>query len=302
MTERPTTHRTEIWHISPERARQMLAEYHFDGQRPVARQHVEFLRRVAEQGRFDSGAPLRIGVLDDRWLLLDGRHRLSAIAAGSVAFRLPVILTECNSMEEARAIYSRIDRGRGRSLGEAMRGLGMQEQSGLTETQFRLTAACLPLLGTGLAKANIAGAEISSRSAEQRADLMLEWAIGARLFFAATAGANNSHFNRREVMAVALVTLIDMPARELAAQFWRTAAMDDGLRANDPRKTLLTFLHSTPPSKSGIGRLAHGVAHCWNTWFRGGTLTLVRVTNESAPVRILGTRFARRDVRENADD
>lgn len=285
-------HTAGIEIVTPEQARVYLANNNFGGQRALNRLHVAFLTEALRKNQFDAGAPIRFAQNDGRWWLVDGQHRLSMISEADTPVEMVVIRTICETAQDVADLYARIDRGRGRSITDALRALGVYSQSALSPTQMAILAATVPVLAGNL-YGHVSGSSYASKSAEARAEIMDKWLDAAALFFAAIEGGPHGRlFNRREVTAVGLVTFAD--AQHAALEFWRGAAMDDGLQAHDPRKQLLLFMMRTKPSSSGIGVLAHGVAACWNAWHRGDQLKIVKVMDASAPVRLAGTRYAKR--------
>jgi hypothetical protein len=287
-------HEVSVETITPEIAAEWLSKNTFENQRKVLGRHVKFLTETIRQGQFDTGSPIRFAVHNNTNWLVDGQHRLSAIiASGIPSIECVVIKTHCQEQQDVAELYARIDRGRGRSLVDALRGLGLTNSGVLNRTQINLLGAALTLISIDL-RGHINGADYESRSPEFRAKLISEWEQEGRQFFSTTDGSPDGRlFNRREVIAIGLITFAD--AHEMALQFWRGAAMDDGLSATDPRKHLLRIIRTVPIASNGIGMLAHSVAVCWNAWQRGDEMKIVRVADVRAPVKLLGTRYAKRN-------
>ena len=287
-------HEVSVETITPEIAAEWLSKNTFENQRKTLGKHIKFLTETIRQGQFDTGSPIRFAVYNQIHWLVDGQHRLSAIiASGIPSIACVVIKTHCQEERDVAELYARIDRGRGRSLVDALRGLGLTNSGVLNHTQINWLGAALTLISVGL-RGHVNGSDYESRSPEFRAKLISEWEQYGQQFFAATDGSSDGRlFTRREVVAVGLITLAD--AHEMAMQFWRGAAMDDGLSANDPRKHLLRILRTVAPTANGAGMLAHSVATCWNAWQRGDEMKIVRVADVRAPIKLLGTRYAKRN-------
>lgn len=308
-------HTTKTRIVTPEQAREILAHNLFKDQRKVDRNHVSFLKTTMENGEFDGGSPIRFATVDDLPpVLVDGQHRVLAISLMPPDYKpqLTVIASRCDTAEEVAQIYARIDRGRGRSLVDALQGLGyFSEGNGLTRAQSAAVLACSPLLESHLRTTGVSGSSYASRSAEHRAEAMGPWMEAARQFYGAISTSNfgNSRlFYNRQVVVVGLATFKDPEAAERAAGFWQVMAEDSGLDALDPRKMCLEFVKTQTGSgrasaaRRGQGRsnavrfLAQGVATCWNAYYRGeAQITRVRVRNPKGPLRILGTMYANRD-------
>lgn len=287
-------HEVSVETITPEMAAEWLSRNTFENQRKALARHVKFLTETIRQGQFDTGAPIRFAVHNNTYWLVDGQHRLSAIiASGIPSIACVVIKTHCQEEQDVAELYARIDRGRGRSLVDALRGLGLTNSGVLSHSQINWLGAALTLISIDL-RGQVSGANYEARSPEFRAKLISEWEHLGQQFFAATDGSSDGRlFNRREVIAVGLITFAD--AHEMALQFWRGAAMDDGLSSTDPRKHLLRVLRTALPAANGVGMLAHSVAVCWNAWQRGDEMKIVRVADVRAPIKLLGTRYAKRN-------
>lgn len=291
-SENNLKHDISVENISPEKAAEWLAHKNFSGQRAVHERHINFLAETIRQQQFDGGSPIRIAVCGQNEWIVDGQHRLSAIISSGISVDCVVVRTHCPTPQQVAELYARIDRGRGRSINDALRGLGLVSSTSLNQTQINLLGTATPLIAAELS-GHLTGSHYTSRSPEFRAKLIEAWEPYAAMFFAATDGATEGRlFSRREVMAIGLITFAD--AQEMAQQFWRGAAMDDGLSLTDPRKHLLKIMRSTKPTSNGVGLLAHSVAVCWNAWQRGDQMKLVRVIDARAPIKLLGTRYAKR--------
>jgi hypothetical protein len=103
------------------------------------------------------------------------------------------------------------------------------------------------------------------------------------------------------VLGVALETAkYQAPA---AAGFWRGLAMDDGLAARDPRKTLLRYLLENR-AHGGIENFYQSKACslAWNAFVRGEDLARLR-TKVAGPLVLLGTPWsATRDGQQKFPD
>jgi hypothetical protein len=280
--------------IDPPSARSML-EKKFPLQRSVSVSHIKFLLDTMKAGEFDGGEPIRFGRGPNTpWMLLNGQHRLHAVASGDMAVEMAVVYTECQSVEDVAKVYSRIDRGRKRNMVDAMKALGLISRANeMAQKDFKAFSQAAVLLRMGLESRSVAGSSYESRSAEARHAEMEKWQQPARQYFAAIHGsADKPLFERREVAAIGIVTFADAP--HTAQPFWREAAKDDGLRATDPRKKVLEVLRRAPVTRTGMGYLGNAVASCWNAYVEGRDLSKVIVRDPRADITLLDTRYAKR--------
>ena len=294
-----TRHTTKTRIVTPEQAREILAHNLFKDQRKVNR-----------------GRPPARPMGDLPLVLVDGQHRLLAISLMPSDHKpqITVITSRCDTAEEVAQIYARIDRGRSRSLVDALQGLGyFSESNGLTRAQSATVLACSPLLESHLRTVGVSGASYASGSAEHRAEAIGPWMEAARQFYGAISTSNfgNSRLFYNRQVVVGLATFKDPEAAERAAGFWQVMAEDSGLDALDPRKACLESVRTqtgsgrTSAARRGQGRnhvvgfLAQGVTACWNAYYRGeAQITRVRVRDPKGPLRILGTMYAKRDDRD----
>ena len=287
-------HKAIVVRIDPKTAQSML-EMEFPLQRSTSAGHVEFLRDTMKAGEFDGGEPIRFGMAPGTpWMLINGKHRLTAVVLSEVIIDMVVVYTECQSLEDVAKVYARIDRGRQRNMVDAMKALGLiLRDSHMSQTDLKVFSQAAVLLRIGLESRPIWGSNYESRSAEARHSEMEKWQQPARQYFAAIHGsADKQLLERREVAAIGIVTFADDP--HMAQAFWHEAAKDDGLRASDPRKKMLEVLRRTPVTRSGIGYLGNAVAACWNAYVEGRDLSKVIVRDPRADITLLNTRYAKR--------
>lgn len=291
-------HAVETRLVTPAWAADVIENDLFSRQRGKSYQHVLFLAETMARGEFDGGAAIRFGHLDGRRFLIDGQHRLNAVIEHGAPVEFVVINTRCGNADELARLYARIDRGRGRSIADALKALGTFDGGLISATNMQIVLACAPLFATNLTAKRVTGSSYSSKSAEGRSTIMGPWIPAAAEFLRAISGVANDIRNalhRREVIACGIATFADAP-QTLAYDFWAGIAADDGLIKEDPRKQALEFLRRTKSTQAGLGHLAHGVAVCWNAWARGDTMKMVKVFDPSAPLRLQHTRFTGRQT------
>lgn len=292
-------HEAHVMNVTPEQARQIVADEGFKDQRKRSYEHVAFLREVMVRGEFDSGEPIRFAAYAGRRFLINGQHRMEAIASGGGTQQVVVVTSYCDTAQEAALLYSRIDRGRGRNVADALNAIGLVDGKMSTKNLMAMMS-CAPTFAADLRHMGTTGHSYFSKSAEGRASIMEAWKPAAMKYFAAIEGAkfgSERELMKREVVLVGIATFGDLPAAEKAQEFWAGMAADDGLAATDPRKQCLEFMKKgrIKGYRFSQGWLAHGVTACWNAWMRDAALRQVKVMDHRAPLRIAGTRFAKRN-------
>lgn len=289
----PATHTVAVSKISPGLASTILAKNNFAEQRKLNTNHVAYLADSLQANQFDGGSPIRFAEFAGSRYLIDGQHRLTMLTNTGKTVEFVVVTTHCASLDEVAHLYARIDRGRGRSVTDALRALGLYITDDLSSGQMKALISCMPLIAGGL-KQSVSGSAYYSKSAEHRSELAEKWRSHAIKFFDAIAETSNAKsFLKREIVLVGMVTMADAPERMRAAEFWRGAARDDGLAADDPRKAMLEFVRRNTPTASGIGYFGHGVVAAWNAWAEGRKLRVIKPGDITQTIKPRGTRWER---------
>lgn len=280
--------------VTPSDAGAWRVQYHYEGQRRLRSGHVTELAAAMEASRFQQGTAVAFAVLPSgRRFLVNGQHTLAAIARSGLTQELTVIEHMAADMDEVRRIYARSDQG----LKRGFTDLPRPEE--LTQQNHGAVGAAIRFIAGGLTRRVKMEPEVIR-------DLEDHYLPSAVAFFGYLEGVEENlywRFKRAVIVAIGIVTVADAAGvigEERVRDFWRGAAMDDGLQRGDPRKHLIEHLKST--TLSNVGRAgvtvspeyqARYIAACWNKWTANQTdVRLVKVI-ESAPIRLNHTRFAR---------
>lgn len=280
--------------VTPEQAQMWLSTTSYDRQRGLRISHVDGLAAFIRAGTFVATTITFAACAEDgRTYLVDGQHRLNAIVKSGIATLLYVADEPVDTLEDVAAIYGRLDRGNGRTMNDVLRAHDTAHELGLPSDYVgRIGSALMYILrdfapGTANASAGI------HRDGDVRVQALREWTNEAHLYWNCFGGKISSAWRRRlsaaPVASVALMTLRCQEAPAIA--FWQTVAADDGLKKGSPERTLVDFINSAPVLKHGPNRMVRGVALCWNAAYEGRPLTLVKVVDDRAPIRILGTPY-----------
>jgi hypothetical protein len=271
--------------ISPAMARHMRNTMHFERQRPISVRNVARLAEEMKRGWFLPGTPIFICVLPDgREYIVNGNHTLEAIADSGVTVPLVMVRQQVRDIEGAARAYATFDIQQTRSWGAALMATGFAAILPMPEK----VAAAVGLIMVGFKPSNEDAFMLRSRTA--RMQLIPDYVGAAHTLFASLAEAPQSNqrlIMRAAFLAVALVTARYQPST--AAEFWGGLALDDGLKASDPRKTLMRYA-SNNPAAGAAGRALHAkaAALAWNAFFEGRPLEYCKPT-QMADIRILGT-------------
>ena len=266
--------------ITPSVAEEWLKQQ-FEGQRKLREHHVIMLAQEMENRSFIPHSSIVFADLAEHSYLIDGQHRLAAIALYGKAVRMPVLRREATSIGEVREWYASIDQGLRRTARDAIRAQGLTEELHLTERQAGRLSGAVKLIATGFMDVT---AKVSSVDRKDRAKsrsnaavsrLMRSWAKEAQTYFEAVHGGEPQNmylFDRAAVIACAILTMRHVP--EKAVEFWSGMSRDDGLSRGDPRKRYLLWLRD---GKHRAGDAARGFAVAWRAFLDQRDVTLIRI-------------------------
>lgn len=288
---------SELVFVTPYQATSWLTHDNYEKQRPLRTSHVEYLSNEIKKGRLIAGTPIHFASDGNRRYLVNGQHTLAAIAHAKMGQLLTVMLTRVSSAQEIAELYFRHDNHLSRTISDAFRALDLVDKIDLTLTEQQWLGSAFYLISEGFCGKGGAKTRVSR---DDLAQGVIRLAKPARRYFDALSGCRSAlmkALTRRASVAVGVVTM--HYCLDIAPDFWREVAHDDGLKIGDPKKTLSDFLVETGASGGGIigRRSASSPYHCraiataWNAFYQGKPLKLIKVFDESAEIKILGTPY-----------
>jgi hypothetical protein len=294
----PGRETTELTLVSPALAARWLDDYTYDRQRNISALDIDRLGTYLKSGTFKPGTIELYHAADTaRWYLVDGQHRLHAIAATGVGVRMNVWRHWVATKAEVDTAYAAIDRGRPRTYSHIFRALAVAPQHGMAETEARqLGAATVPLLSGFQPPALYPITRVESA----RLALIDEWAETARALFELYRSGARSRWGRLLLnatpMAVALATLRDAESEthyDRARSFWYAIGAREGLWKGDPRHTLTEWLQERGRWPGSVVETSRLIAAAWNAYAEGRDLQLLKATQQQLerPLLLRGTRY-----------
>lgn len=272
----------------------VLRECHFDGQRGISKDHVSVLADIMKRGKWEEKDKLDFAVVHGRPILVNGYHRMQAQIASGKSVRWTVVTHQCRSMEDVRALYFRFDTNtRLRSAQAVLKAMDFGDKTGLQSQTAQALYNAMPLIANNFSDETKDRNILAQRVIDRRIALTSDYIAAAQKFESAMNGALwdfKKKLLSAGVFAVALVTFRDQAVT--AHEFWRGVALNDGLRKGDARQTLHNFLRGERVRGKGHRRTraAYGPAICWNAFFEGRELQIVKI-NEGRKLTIAGTAF-----------
>lgn len=302
--------------VNARTAEDWLTRYSYDKQRRCDLRRVHAYAEAMREGKFSPATQLRFAVLGEERFLLNGQHRLHAVAESNVPTVFDVVEHTVKDMNQVAELYYREDRQRPRRFSDLIRVTELPELTNLSATNIGKVGSAIKLIEGDFTRAlSASGMMFSDDEVREKLE---DWVEPAQKFFALTAGSQTIIRRRIEmvpVIAVALTTLKYVRPRYAAkaAEFWSGAAHNDGLKRGDPRKTLVEFLLSTglaggssgtAARLSSIGHMTRAVAACWNAWIGGRDLAFVKIHKEhlNAPIKLTGTTWKRDKPSDDQED
>jgi len=289
--------------VSAEQALLWLTADSYKHQRILKSDHVAFLAEEMRQQSFKQDTPIEFCLTDGKEELTDGQHRLAAIVACGIPQRFVIIRRSMLDEEAVALDYTRTDKGRPRTIAEDYKVLGLEEEMNLTSTQLEKLGAAVQFIngdfGTSRTRYKM--------HSKPRLRLMRDYANAAHLFFTETRGASrplDHRLVRRATMSVGIVTYKYSVETfgEAVDDFWNGIALDDGIRATDPRKLAIKHLaEKGMPGGGGNSSAvtpaysARFIAKCFNLFVTGEEAKMVKVMDSSQPIIILGSPFDGKD-------
>ncbi|MEP6587172.1 MAG: ParB-like protein [Polaromonas sp.] len=280
--------------IAPGIAKRILEEVNFPEQRAINTTRVYGHGDNIRRGDWLEGHPITLVLLPDgRMWLVDGQHRLTAIAEQASPVPATIRIVSVESEKEARHFYAGFDQKKSiRTDKQIIDAVGLSESSGLTSRMTRAVYAAAPILLNHLEP--ISGSvNISKNPAmflqANRMDAVQGWAHEAKKYEKIVALARTALLQKMQspgVLAVALYTLRHQPAK--ADEFWSGLAANDGLRKNDPRSALISDLLVRSLNDGNIRQKVQQPALAWNAWCEGRDLKIIKCIT-GAELTIWGT-------------
>lgn len=283
--------------IAPGIAARILEDINFPDQRrlkPARRQdHID---RIEHGGWNPELSEIAFAMTPDgRMWLVNGQHRLSAFVVCNRAVATRVHIVSCKDFQEVRRVYASYDQKESsRNTTELLDASGVADQTGLKRKIVRAVYNAVPIIANGMEPPASAKGSTGDRSHDARLSMIAEWEEEALAYQSIVDVAQSSvqrKLSRAGTAAVALYTLRHQP--DIAAEFWRGTALNDGLRRYDPRSTLIDDMMARSLATGSARQAIQQPVMAWNAFYEGRSLKIIRC-KEGVAITILGTPMAKR--------
>jgi len=280
--------------MAPGTAKRILEELNFTGQRKVESRRVYGHAYAIKTGDWIEDYPIHFVALPDgRIWLVDGQHRLTAIAEQQTPIGVSIRLVEVDSEKEARNFYAGFDkRDSVRTNAQIIDAIELADETGLSKRMARAVFEAAPILLNNMEP--IAGASHVKNTPQVflqqcRIQLVLDWVKEAKEYEAIISESSKlllEKLKQTGPVATGLYTLRHQPAK--AREFWSGLANNDGLRRADPRATLITDYIARIGNKGSIRQRVQQTSLAWNAFCEGRDLKIIKCV-EGAAITLWGT-------------
>lgn len=288
--------------VTPEMAQKWLVENTYEHQRNIRPHKAKYLAEEMQRGTFKQDTVLEFSTANGSEWLTDGQHRLSALLIAKTPQRFVVVKRHLKDEDAVAVDYTRTDNVLVRSIGDAYKTLRLENEFGSSASQIKSLGQAVALINQNFNKPRILPIH-----PEDRLRMMREYNESHQAYTESVAGSRRDirhKLDRSATVGVAIVTFrysAQVYGLSKVESFWHDMAMDDGLRAADPRKAAIRHLTETgmfggaTAGKSALrvsssAYSARYLAICFNAHVTGKELKFAR-PDTTKPIVILGSPF-----------
>lgn len=276
----------EVVKLSPANAKTWLDTLDMSLEREIRPLWARHLHEQMMAGRFIGRTVLITAVNGEVEYLLDGQHRLMALARGGVPpAEFIVNRYRVEGRKEAAIIFGKLDQGLKRRLGDVANAYELFDLTGFkARGPINKVAAAYKMIETDFGYGLNAGHAFLDL--DVTVGHVVEWAPYGHLFYDAIGrGGIRALITKAPVMGVALLTLKAEP--EQAADFWHQVNQNDGIGRHDPRARLHRWLYESrmkgaTPTQGRVytnSTFALTAAKCWNSYLEGKSVKALRMAS-----------------------
>lgn len=269
--------KSELVDVTPDMARMLRTTSHFERQRLLREPHIDRLAGEMAKGSFVAGTQVFIAVLPDKSMrILNGNHTLEAVAKGTFPVALTLTYHPVKDIDDAGRLYAQFDIQRTRTWGDAYKAYGYD--AAIPSEWMTKVGSALGMIIGGFSH-RTEDINNNMRSRDLRAQFMEKYKSTAMALIGCMenpSGEALAFMKRRSILSIALETMRHQPSS--AVEFWSGFVRDDGLRAGNPRKTLLQYLRKY----GSANNLSHAIEQAtaatlaWNAFYKGKEITVLR--------------------------
>ncbi len=287
--------------ITPEMAQHWVDTYTLAKElgimRPIRPWWAQYLSDQMTKGLFSPVSLIVLGTVGDKTGIVNGNHTLRAIVKSGITLELPVEQFVYPSVDKMRHAYATADHNLTRGRYDSFRAYDVKFLTGINKSDARALSSAVLFMMNDFGRIRTSSRRVSDT------DLLTAMRPWVPTFGKLIALVGSSHgdpwykriIRRSSVCAVAMVTMNYQP--DMARRFWEAVVDGTNLKSKQaPALRLREYLIETIPASgraTTTGQMeqqdlmARKVAHCWNQYYLGRPMKLLRVSMEK-PVEVLG--------------
>lgn len=280
------SHEVEVELISPKNAASYM-DGTFERNRPLIKEVVAMYAKRMDEGDFLTATPIVFAqVGNDKIVLVDGQHRMSAISKGTKSLRFTVQTYYLSNDDQLKQLYGTLDVGRARNLNDNIRAHGMPEMMDLTQNDCTSLTSALNFVTHKRPAFNIK-ARLCGTFTEQ-IERARKWLTEGQWYFnllKETPRPMKAIARRKAIVASAMITLRGYPSK--AKDFWKGVLTLENINSDDIRfKLHMKLIEMDQKTITNPKALYHSswhigsiIACCWNAYISNRQMTIIKGLN-----------------------
>lgn len=260
----------------------------------TAELHIRALADVMQRGKWIPHSRINFAVLNGKYFLADGNHRLRAQALSGKTIEWDCKIHKIDTQAEFSNLFYSFDTIlRPRTANQVLAAADFASKHQLSGRAAKALNGAVVLIRQNFSVGKKDRDYTFARVYERRLDFAAKYAGAMRKFESSVKYAEarlRSKLYTSGCTAVALITFDEQPVK--AQEFWSGVCANDGLRRGDPRHTLIQDLLSRPLNSGASQQVMVVPSVAWNAFFDGRTLNKIKV-HASSEVSIAGTSYER---------
>ena len=280
--------------INQQQAEYILKEMNYPRQRKVNSSQVNTIIDKMLTGAWIDGHTISFAKCDGKFYLVNGQHRMMAIAKCGKRQVFSVIISNCKTPDDVHKIYCTHDTGvRARSKVEVLASFGFSERYGLSKSVASKLYESSLLVEYGFER-QYYQSNPKVRNVDYRLEVSARWAPYAKHYEDAIKSADQQLKGKllsAGTMAVALATFRYAP--EVARAFWTGLAEQNGLRVGDPRRTLALDMRNRILNSGSQDQGEKSASVAWNAYAERRQLKIIKVYAGNE-ITLTGTPWGRK--------
>jgi len=294
---------SKMLNVTPEIAKEMLANNTFERQRSLREEHINRLARAMTNCEFRQGTQISFVKFNDKKYLTNGQHTLNAIVKSGKPQILSVLETEVESEYELNKLYSTEDRHKSRNFKDVSKAYDLPNYMEIKPSLVNFIAPAIRFIDGDFFLGSY-----SQISDLEMIDIVKEYKDAAQHYFKFIAGSDkilHARLCRASSLSIGLITTKEaatVVGMQSVADFWVGVSLGTNEDEQDPRSILREHLYGTK-MPSGYGRIdtntkivhqsysSRFVAACWNAWINHAPFIEPNVSEQANPIFIAFTTY-----------